>query len=111
MEWPGTISLSALDKLRIECGVDEALRRRMLDDPVGVLAERGVTVPEGVGITVVEDTMDTHTVTLPPFVGRDLSSASLASNAQSTWECTTCTTTTPTCVGSLASLICTVNKL
>lgn len=111
MDWPGTIPVSALDKLRIECGVDEALRKKMLSDPVRVLAERGVTIPEGVRVNVVEDATDSHTITLPPYVGGDLSSKALTGSSASTWECTTCTPTSPICIGSLASLTCTGAKV
>ncbi len=111
MDWPGTTSLSPLDKLLIECGVDEKLRKQMVADPADVLTKRGVAVPSGVTVAVVEDTMDTHTITLPPYVGADLSVDALQGSAASTWECTTCTPTSPICAGSLASLTCVNNKL
>jgi hypothetical protein len=112
LNWPNTLSLSTLDKLRIESAVDQSLRDRLLKDPAAVLAENGITVPPGVKVNAVADTADTHTLTLPPFVGTDLSNKSLgsATAAASTWECTTCTPTSPICAGSLASLTCVGNK-
>lgn len=108
MNVPGTIALSDLDRLRLESASDEALRKRLVDDPASVLKERGIDVPNGVQVQVVEDSVETHTITLPPFVGSDLSRDSLRAQAGSatTWECTTCTPTSPICAGSLASLIC-----
>ena len=112
MNFPGTLPLSELDKLRLESAVDESLRNRLLQDPASVLAERGIEVPEGVSVTAVSDSPNTHTIVLPPYVGSDLSSQSFAQGAvgASTWECTTCTPTSPICFGSLASLTCVGNK-
>jgi hypothetical protein len=108
VNWPGTLPLSALDKLKLESAYDESLRQRLRQDAASVLNERGIDVPQGVSVNVVEDTMESHTIALPPFVGSDLSPEALErANATSvTWECTTCTLTTPICAGSLASLIC-----
>ncbi|WP_257388019.1 hypothetical protein [Tahibacter caeni] len=88
--------------------MNQALRDRLLKDPAGVLAEHGIAVPAGIKVNTVADTADTHTLTLPPFVGTDLSNKSLdsATAAASTWECTTCTAI---CAGSLASLTCVGN--
>lgn len=106
MNVPGTLALSELDKLRLESAVDESLRSRLKSDPATVLRERGIDVGN-VKVNVVEDTKDSHTITLPPFVGSDLSKESLrGESASTTWECTTCTPTSPICAGSLASLTC-----
>ncbi|MGH1335362.1 MAG: hypothetical protein ACRBFS_04480 [Aureispira sp.] len=107
MNFPKTIALSELDKLRIECSVNGPLRQQVLDNPTAVFAERGIEVPSNVSLNVVEDTDSSYTFALLPFVGSDLSKEPLlkASNA-STWECTTCTPTSPICAGSLASLTC-----
>ncbi|MBN9283466.1 MULTISPECIES: hypothetical protein [Flavobacterium] len=107
MNWPKTIALSELDKLKIESATNGQLRKRLLSEPEVVFKERGIDVPAGVSLNVVEDTDKSHTFALLPFVGSDLSKAPLqkASNA-STWECTTCTPTSPICAGSLASLTC-----
>jgi hypothetical protein len=104
---PGTIAISSLDRLRLESTYDHALRERLLSDPSSVLKERGIDVPDGVNVKVVEDTATLHTFNIPPFVGSDSNRAALKAAAQSvTWECTTCTPTSPICAGSLASLVC-----
>ncbi|HEX8648250.1 MAG TPA: hypothetical protein VF715_15255 [Thermoleophilaceae bacterium] len=112
MDWPGTLPLSNLDKLRIEAASDEALRKQLINDPASVLAERGIEIPSGVTVRIVEDTLDTYNLTLPPYVGGDLSAQALkvGSAQASTYECTTCTVTTPICFGSLASLVCAAAK-
>ena len=112
MDWPGTVPLSALDKLKVESAYDESLRQRLREDAASVLNEHGIDVPQGVSVSVVEDTMDKHTITLPPFVGSDLSPDALeqASAGATTWECTTCTPTSPICIGSLASLTCVTQR-
>lgn len=107
VNWPKTIAISDLDKLRIECAHDQALRNRMIADPRSVLAERGIEVPANLKVNVVADTADNYTLTLPPFVGSNLAEGLASKSASSgTWYCTTCTTTTPICIGSLASLTC-----
>jgi hypothetical protein len=104
--------LSDLDKLRLESAVDESLRQALVADPAAVLKERGIDVPEGVTVSVVEDGVDSYTLTLPAYVGSDLSSDALTASASSdgTWWCTTCTATSPICAGSLASLTCLGSK-
>jgi hypothetical protein len=111
VEWPSTMPLSALDRLRIESSCDEALRSRLIKNPASVLAEYDIKVPEGVKIKIVEDNPQTHTIVLPPHVGHEFTLESIGqSQAASTWECTTCTPTSPICAGSLASLICVTQK-
>lgn len=108
-KWSKTSAMSDLDKIRIECGIDEEFRQKFIADPSGVLKQYGVDVPEGLEISVVEDTPSKYHINIPPYRGNDLSSESLArataSNSGTTW-CTTCTATTPICIGSLASLTC-----
>lgn len=108
VNWPKTIGLSEYDKLRIEAAHDMALRNRVVADPVSVLKERGIEVPSGLKVEVVQDTPEKYTVTLPPFVGSDVATNSLSAKSanNASWYCTTCTTTTPICIGSLASLTC-----
>lgn len=105
----GTIAISALDRLKLQCAVDQELRDRMKKDPIATLRDNGVEVPDGVQIEVAESTLKSHTVVLPPFVGTDTARSQLQTRAMSsasTWECTTCTPTSPICAGSLASLTC-----
>ena len=107
LNWPKTLALSELDKIRIEAAHDKALRSRLIANPVAVLEERGIDVPKGLNVKIVEDTTDCYTLTVPPFVGTDTTGSLAAkSGANPTWWCTTCTTTTPICAGSLASLTC-----
>ena len=110
MDWPGTLSISALDKLKVESAYDELSRAfgsRLLYRPAGPKYIMPSSANR-VTVSVVEDTMETHTITLPPFVGTDLSASGLekAATGATTWECTTCTPTSVICIGSLASLIC-----
>ena len=112
LDFPGTLSLSNLDKLRIDAAVDKSIRQRLTADPKGLLKERGIDVPKGVKVAVVEDTMNTYTITLPPFVGSDLSKQGLTPNVanNTTTACTTCIATSIICMGSIASLTCTGAK-
>lgn len=111
INWPATLALSELDKLRLESAVDESLRSRLMENPAEVLQERGIDIPDGVDVRVVEDSENCHTITLPPFVGASMAEAQMNAAANNaTWACTTCTATTPICAGSLASLICLGSK-
>jgi hypothetical protein len=60
---------------------DEAFRRALVDDPTGTLErELGVQVPEGVTLTVVEETPTSRYVVLPHRPaggGRELSDTDL----------------------------------
>lgn len=108
-KWSKTAPLSALDTIRIECGIDEDFRKKFIADPAGVLKSHGIDVPSDVKINVVQDTPGSYNISIPPFRGNDLSDASLksaAANSNGTTWCTTCTATTPICAGSLASLTC-----
>ncbi len=107
VNWPKTIALSELDKIRIEAAHDKVLRNKLVADPRAVLEERGIDVPNGLNVKIVEDTADSYTLTVPPFVGTDTTGSLAAkSSANPTFWCLTCTTTTPICAGSLASLTC-----
>ena len=108
-KWSKTAPMSALDIIRIECGIDEEFRKKFIADPAGVLKAHGIEVPADVKINVVQDTPTTYNITIPAYRGNDLSAASLKSAAAdssgTTW-CTTCTATSPICIGSVASLTC-----
>ncbi|MDQ1256680.1 MAG: hypothetical protein QG656_1279 [Candidatus Hydrogenedentes bacterium] len=45
---------------------DEDYKARLLADPAAVLAEEGVAIPEGVALTVVENTPTHMHLVLPP---------------------------------------------
>jgi hypothetical protein len=50
---------------------DEAFRRSLVEDPRGTLErELGVRVPEGVGLTVLEETRTARYLVLPPAPGK-----------------------------------------
>jgi len=98
--------MTPLDRLRLECAVNPTLRSRFLEDPKAVMLERGIHVPADVKIAVTEETLDTHVVALPPFVGGELTDKNLiAITAQRDCRyCTLCTLTSIICAGSLVSL-------
>ena len=107
INWPKTIALSEIDKIRIEAAHDKALRDQLVANAASVLKSRGVEIPDGLSVKVVADTADSYTLTIPPFVGSDLKQGLAAKAAANpTWWCTTCTATSPICIGSLASLTC-----
>jgi hypothetical protein len=68
---------------------DEAFRRALLADPSGTLErEWGVRLPEGVGLTVVEETATSRYLVLPPRPPSDdheLSDAKLDGAAGGFW--------------------------
>jgi len=44
---------------------DPALKRRMLDNPIPVLREAGIEIPEGVDVVILEETPRTRMFVLP----------------------------------------------
>lgn len=44
---------------------DEQLKQRLIDDPVAVLRERGIHIPQGLTIKIVEDTDHVEHLVLP----------------------------------------------
>jgi len=107
-KWSKTSPMSDLDKIRIECGIDEDFRKTFLSDPARVLKDHGIDVPEGLEIKVVQDTHTMYHINIPPYRGNKLTAEAVevtAGRKGTTW-CTTCTATTPFCFGSLASLTC-----
>ena len=65
------------------CWKDDALKARFMAEPMVVLAERGIKLPEGIDVKVVENTDNTIHITLPvPPEGHDeLSNEELANAA------------------------------
>jgi len=45
---------------------DEAFKRRLLADPMAVLGEEGVALPEGLAVKVVENTPQVFHLVIPP---------------------------------------------
>jgi Nitrile hydratase, alpha chain len=60
--------IKGLDQLRRVAAKaldDDAYRRRLLDDPTGVLKQEGITVPDGVNVVVHENTEQQVHLALP----------------------------------------------
>jgi hypothetical protein len=47
---------------------DDSYRRRLLDDPAGVLKQEGIAVPDGVNVVVHENTAEQIHLALPTGV-------------------------------------------
>jgi hypothetical protein len=60
---------NALTDLFAACWKDDALKARFMADPKAVLAERGIEMPDGMDVTVVENTDNTVHITLPMAPG------------------------------------------
>ena len=74
---------NALAELFTACWKDEALKARFMADPKAVLAEHGMSVPDGMNIKVVENS-DSHvhiTLPAPPDGHGDLSDDELSNAA------------------------------
>jgi hypothetical protein len=56
---------NALTDLFAACWKDDALKARFMADPKAVLAERGIEMPDGMNVTVVENSDNTVHITLP----------------------------------------------
>lgn len=50
----------------VEC--DPALRERFRSDPMALLAERGIALPEGMKVQVVENSTHKIHIVLPPMI-------------------------------------------
>ena len=71
------------------CWKDEALKARLMSDPTAVLAERGINVPDGIDVKVVENSDNTVVITMPnqPIEETDLSDDEMAAAAGGMVEC------------------------
>ena len=56
---------NAMSKLTSDCWKDETLKARFMSDPKAVLAEYGLTVPDELNISVVENADNVMHITLP----------------------------------------------
>ncbi len=56
---------NSLTALFAACWKDAALKGRFMSDPKAVLAENGISIPDGMNVTVVENTGDNVFITLP----------------------------------------------
>ena len=71
---------NALTDLFAACWKDDALKARLMADPKAVLAERGIEMPDGIDVNVVENADNTVHITLPmgPDGHEDLSMEELS---------------------------------
>ena len=74
---------NALTDLFAACWKDDALKARFMADPKAVLAERGIEMPGGIDVNVVENSDNTVHITLPkdPTGSTELSDEELTSAA------------------------------
>ena len=78
-----------LAEIVVACWKDDSLKARFMSDPKAVLSERGVEVPDGLDVKVVENTAEHVHITLPPAPANtnDLSNEELSSAAGgSPWD-------------------------
>jgi hypothetical protein len=70
------------DLLLADAWADPALKKRLLENPAAVLKERGISIPEGCQVKVVEDTDKVEHLVIPtkPAEG-ELSEEELSSAA------------------------------
>ena len=72
---------AAMVALAVDCLEDPALHAKMVSDPSGMLAERGIHLPDDVDVRVVANSGDTFHVVLPPDPNSDLGDEALNSVA------------------------------
>ena len=74
---------NALTDLFAACWKDDALKARFMADPKAVLAERGIKMPDGIDVNVVENSDNTVHITMPnaPTEAMDLSDEELRAAA------------------------------
>ena len=65
-----------MNQIIAKCWADEAFKKQLIADPVAMLKAEGVELPEGISVTVVEDTATSITVVIP--LPRNLSDDELA---------------------------------
>ena len=89
---------NAIADLFAACWKDEALKARFMSDPKAVLTERGIVVPDGIDLNVVENTDNTVHITMPKAPGgsTELSDEELAEAAGGTKGTGDCATGNPT---------------
>ena len=63
---------NALTDLFAACWKDDALKARFMADPKAVLAERGIEMPDGMDVNVVENNDNTVYITMPASPSSDM---------------------------------------
>ena len=97
-----------LEKVLLDASLLRDFRDRLIRDPKAALRSRGVVIPDGVEIKIVEDDLKSVTIPIPPFVGRNIKANSLQEEfANNDWTaCTLCTITSIICTaGTTTSII------
>jgi len=54
-----------MNQIIAKCWADEGFKQQLMADPVGTLKAEGIEVPEGMSVTVVENTATSITVVIP----------------------------------------------
>ena len=74
---------TSMSRLFSACWRDGELKARLIADPISVLAEFGLNVPEGMDVKVVENTDNCIHITLPsnPSADAEISDEELAAAA------------------------------
>ncbi|MCL3882222.1 hypothetical protein [Marivita sp. GX14005] len=102
------ITSTELERVLLDASLLRDFRRKLLTDPVETLRGRGVDIPDGVEIRIVEDDLRSVTIPIPPFVGRNIAANSLNEEfADNDWTaCTLCVLTSIICTaGTTTSII------
>jgi len=72
---------SLYSKIVAKAWADEAFKRRLFEHPVETLRAEGATVPDGMRVTIVENTPEAVTFVLPRKSSDELSERELAGAA------------------------------
>ena len=83
-------TMRAFQKVVAKTWSDPAFKARLTADPRRVLAEHGVSIPEGVEVKIVENTDTLVHVALPPKPSGDLSDEQLDQAAGGTMPTNCC---------------------
>jgi hypothetical protein len=67
-----------LEQLHTKAATDRNFRDNLIADPVSTLRAAGMTVRDGVTVTVLESTTERAYVALPPFLGDELTEDQLS---------------------------------
>lgn len=60
-----------MEDLVLELAGNKDLKQKFMTNPRGVLAERGISIPEGVTLKVLEDTANLRHIVLPHLSSKD----------------------------------------
>ena len=91
----------AITAFMVDCMEDPALRAKAVSDPAGMLAERGIALPEGFDVRMVVNSDDTFHVVLPPDPNAMLEDEALAGTVGGSTAGTLSTVSTiPSCLGT-----------